>query len=58
MHPIAYPVDYRTFGTDEDWRPPPDGSRALRNVETALREWMGLLAYRLSGKTDALLPAP
>ncbi|MBB4196529.1 hypothetical protein CCR94_09935 [Rhodoblastus sphagnicola] len=58
MNPVAYPVDFRTFGTDEDWRPPGDGSLAARNTETALREWVGLIAYDLTGKTDALLPAP
>jgi hypothetical protein len=27
-------------------------------VDFAAHEWMGLLAYRLTGKTDALFPAP
>jgi uncharacterized SAM-binding protein YcdF (DUF218 family) len=58
MNPIAFPVDFRTFGTNEDWRPPGDGSLALRNTETAIREWVGLIAYDLAGKTGALLPAP
>jgi uncharacterized SAM-binding protein YcdF (DUF218 family) len=58
MNPTAYPVDYRTFGTGMDWRPPGDSSLAIRNVEVALREWIGLLAYRLDGKTKALFPAP
>jgi uncharacterized SAM-binding protein YcdF (DUF218 family) len=58
MEPIAFPVDYRTFGDSNDFRPPSDGTLALRNFETAAREWVGLLVYRLTGKTDALLPAP
>ncbi len=58
MKPIAFPVDFRTYGTAEDWRPPGDGALALRNGETALREWVGLIAYRLTGKTDAILPGP
>ncbi|MGO9941839.1 MAG: YdcF family protein [Rhodoblastus sp.] len=58
MNPLAFPVDYRTDGNDEDYRPPVDGTLAMRNVETALREWVGLVAYRLTGKTDALFPAP
>jgi uncharacterized SAM-binding protein YcdF (DUF218 family) len=58
MNPVAFPVDYRTFGNAEDWKPPADGSLAIRNFETAVREWIGLLAYRLTGKSDALLPAP
>ena len=27
-------------------------------VDIAVREWLGLIAYRISGSTDALLPAP
>lgn len=27
-------------------------------VDPAVREWMGLIVYRLTGKTDALLPGP
>jgi uncharacterized SAM-binding protein YcdF (DUF218 family) len=58
INPVAFPVDFRTSGTGEDWRPPGDGSLALRNAEVALREWVGLIAYYLTGKTDALLPGP
>ncbi len=58
MYPLAFPVDYRTDGNWEDFRPPGDGALAMRNVETALREWVGLIAYRLTGKTDNLFPAP
>jgi uncharacterized SAM-binding protein YcdF (DUF218 family) len=58
MNPIAFPVDFRTYGTDEDWRPPGDGALAVRNTEAAVREWIGLIAYRLTGKLDALPPAP
>ncbi len=56
MNPVAFPVDFRTFGTDEDLKPPGDGAMAVRNAETAIREWIGLIAYWLTGKTDALLP--
>jgi uncharacterized SAM-binding protein YcdF (DUF218 family) len=58
MNPTAYPVDYRTFGNFEDFRPPADGSLAIRNVEIGLREWFGLVAYWLDGKTRDLFPAP
>ena len=34
------------------------GSEALYFLDTAAREWIGLIAYRLMGKTDALFPAP
>jgi uncharacterized SAM-binding protein YcdF (DUF218 family) len=58
MNPTAWPVDYRTFGNSEDLRPPIDASLAIRNVEIALRERLGLLAYRLDGKIKDLFPAP
>ncbi len=55
---IAYPVDYRTNG--QFWRAavPADAGQAVGVVESAVHEWLGLLAYRLTGKTDALFPAP
>jgi len=27
-------------------------------VENAMHEWLGLIAYRLTNKTDALFPVP
>jgi hypothetical protein len=30
----------------------------LRRTDTAVREWVGLLAYRLAGKTAELFPGP
>jgi hypothetical protein len=30
----------------------------LRRTDTAMREWVGLVMYRLSGRTDELFPAP
>jgi uncharacterized SAM-binding protein YcdF (DUF218 family) len=54
----AYPTDYRTFGDARDWSPSLDASRAMRNLDTAVHEWLGLVGYWLTGKTDALFPAP
>lgn len=54
----AYPVDYRTFGTARDVQPTTLALDSLRRFDTALHEWVGLAAYRLTGKTDALFPAP
>ena len=54
----AYPVDYRTAGTAYDWRPTTHPVDAQRRLQVALHEWVGLLAYRLTGKSAALFPAP
>jgi uncharacterized SAM-binding protein YcdF (DUF218 family) len=55
---VAYPVDYRSHGNAGDWRLSREPSRDLRLFDVAVHEWAGLLAYRLSGKTDALFPVP
>jgi hypothetical protein len=34
----------------------PSMSERLANLDAAAHEWMGLLAYRLFGRTDALFP--
>ncbi len=54
----AWPVDYRTRGRDDLTRPFDKVSEGLRRVDVAAREWVGLLAYWLTGRTDALFPAP
>jgi uncharacterized SAM-binding protein YcdF (DUF218 family) len=55
---IAYPTDYRTLGDARDFVPSLDASRAMRNIDTAAHEWIGLIGYWLTGKTDGLFPAP
>lgn len=55
---VPYPVDYRTFGDRRDLRIGREVSAGLSMVDMATREWIGLLAYRIAGRTDALLPAP
>jgi len=54
---IAYPVDYRTTGKFS-FGLPRHASRNFTLVEFAAHEWFGLAAYWLTGKTDALFPAP
>ena len=54
----AYPVDYRTPGASDARRPFAFVANGLRRLDIAVKEWLGLLAYRLAGYTDALLPGP
>jgi uncharacterized SAM-binding protein YcdF (DUF218 family) len=54
----AYPVDWRTPGPEDDLIPFGSLADGLRQVDLAIHEWSGLIAYRLTGKTSALFPAP
>lgn len=54
---VAWPVDYRTSG--DPWRVNfRSASTNFALAENAFHEWVGLLAYRLTGKTGALFPGP
>ncbi len=55
---VPYPVDFRTMGGDESLPGFATISDGLRRFDVASREYVGLLAYRLTGRTDALFPAP
>ncbi len=55
---VPWPVDYRTSGGDDIWRFFPRASEGLRRVDLAAKEWAGLLAYYVTGRTSALLPGP
>ena len=54
----AYPVDYRTTGAEDMLIPFDDVASGLRRTDTAAREWIGLLAYWLTGRSSELFPAP
>lgn len=55
----AFPVDYWTKGEPDDFiRPYSRAHRALEISDNGFKEWVGLVAYRLAGYTDALFPAP
>ena len=54
----AYPVDYRTRGLEDLLIPFDDVASGLRRTDTAAREWIGLLAYWLAGRSSELFPAP
>ena len=54
---IAWPVNYRTGHSLAALYDAPFPER-LGQFEWGFREWLGLISYRLMGRTDALLPAP
>jgi uncharacterized SAM-binding protein YcdF (DUF218 family) len=53
-----YPVDWRTRGVEDAWRPFPTLAEGLRRTDTAVREWAGLVVYWLSGRSSELFPGP
>jgi uncharacterized SAM-binding protein YcdF (DUF218 family) len=55
----AYPVDYRTRGSEDLVPRPLDGLLGgFFPTETAMHEWIGLVAYRLTGRTAEFFPGP
>ncbi len=56
---IPYPVGYTTTGLPDDyWTIRLEVSTNLVRADIAMHEWIGLLAYWFTGRTDELLPAP
>ncbi len=55
---VADPVDYRTEGGRRDWRLNVNLPHGLALFDLAAHEWVGLLAYRLSGRIDSFFPGP
>jgi len=53
-----YPVDWRTRGWDDALRPFTTMGDGLRRTDTAVREWVGLFMYWISGQSSALFPGP
>ncbi|GEP09440.1 membrane protein [Methylobacterium gnaphalii] len=54
----AYPVDYRTAGSRDVGRFNTFASDGLLELDLAVKEWIGLVVYRLVGYTDEWMPAP
>ncbi|MGM0443911.1 MAG: YdcF family protein [Fibrobacterota bacterium] len=52
---VPYPVDYRSL-PGEMFTPNFSFQRNLTQLTGAVREWIGLAAYRISGKTNSFLP--
>jgi uncharacterized SAM-binding protein YcdF (DUF218 family) len=53
-----YPVDWRVGGPDDLFSFTNIAVDGLGRTDIAVREWIGLIAYRATGKIDELLPAP
>ena len=54
----AFPVDWRTSGWDDAFSLFRRLSAGLARTDVAIHEWVGLLAYRLIGRTSELFPKP
>jgi uncharacterized SAM-binding protein YcdF (DUF218 family) len=56
LQPIPYPVDFR--GRSDVWHPifMPGGVDNLATFDFASHEWVGLVYYRLRGKTATIFP--
>ncbi len=54
---IPYPVDYRTGG-EFSVLVVPDAAQRWRELDQAVRSWLGLIAYWLTGRIPTPFPAP
>jgi len=54
----AYPVDWRTRGWRDAKLPFDTVGDGLDRLDMAVHEWIGLVSYRLAGRSSALFPAP
>jgi uncharacterized SAM-binding protein YcdF (DUF218 family) len=55
---IPWPADYRTSGREGIGLFRDNPADSLQITTMAMREWIGLLGYWLSGRIDTLLPSP
>ena len=53
-----WPVDYRTVGWSDALRLMESPAEGLRRLDLAVHEWMGLMAYRLTARSDDVFPGP
>ena len=55
---VPYPVDFRTRGRGDAIRPLDSISAGLARTDLAAKEWIGLFAYWMSGRSTSLFPGP
>lgn len=53
-----WPVDYRTAGPADAGRTFFSPIEGMRRLDMAVREWLGLFVYWITGRSAELLPAP
>jgi uncharacterized SAM-binding protein YcdF (DUF218 family) len=54
----AYPVNWRTRGWRDAAQLPGTLAEGLTMTDVAVHEWLGLAAYRLTGRTEEFFPGP
>jgi uncharacterized SAM-binding protein YcdF (DUF218 family) len=55
---IPYPVDYQTRGRTDSIRPFTIVGHGLQRLDIAVKEWLGLFGYYMSGRTSSFFPGP
>lgn len=55
---IPYPVDFRTRDWGDVLRPFDSIGAGLQRTDLAAKEWIGLIAYWMTGRSTALFPGP
>lgn len=55
---LPWPVDYRTSGAEGVGIFRDNPTDSLQNATLGIREWIGLIAYWLSGRIDSPFPGP
>ena len=55
---VPWPVDYRTEGWSEAWGIELNPTEGFRRMEMVAKEWVGMVAYRMTGRTRELFPGP
>lgn len=55
---VPWPVDYRAVSNPGFGLELAEPSFNVNTASVAIKEWVGLLVYNLTGRTDALFPAP
>ncbi|MBS0252855.1 MAG: YdcF family protein [Proteobacteria bacterium] len=55
---VPYPVDFRTRDWGDAFRPFDSFAAGLQRTDLAVKEWIGLIAYWITGRSSAIFPGP